>query len=889
MRHRVILFLLVIVVFAVTPSMAQDEIPPAEIVNDEGGPVVITGQVNYTNAFFTVGVAMPVIILEDQAGFIDRNRYFLMPVESQTLGQITTDFYTSPFIYTLAMPAVPQGSYRDVDNDGEDDAGVQVFAVAYWTNTWGDPFLEERDLYGGGWSSAYASTRVSEDVEDEYEIVGGKFVIYALDDQQGFPSGFGDDGLLFTEDDPIVLLPAGYTVVDLDADPFVFDRSHEVEIDLLEPEGAALDDFSEMSYTEAFDAMVELFRKEYAYTELKNLDWDELYDQFYPEFETAEENNDTVAYVSALRNFYLAIPDGHMGFPLYQPIVQQFLDETDGGLGLAIREIDDGRVIANFILSDGPADMASMELGTEILEIDGVPIEEAISEVVPWSGPFSTTHTERLQQLRYMTRFSLDTEVEITFKNPGENEATTATLMTVDERDSFAFSSFNVGLTGFELPLEYELLDSGYIYVKIYSFSDNDLLSIQLWERMLQNMNNDDVPGLIIDMRQNGGGSGFLADQMAAYFFDEALVIGNTGIYDEEYGDFYFDPRGEEVFYLPAESLRYHGDVAILVGPSCSSACEFFSYDMTIQDRAAIVGQYPTGGLGGGQKVFAMPEGIRLQFSIGRNVDADGNIYVEGTGVVPTVQVPVNEETLFSDGDPILEHAIDYLNGQSQTTIVEGGAITLGDTVTGEITTEGQRIRYSLDIPADVDLVDFLIEDSEVDAVLRIYIGDDFEAPVLAPIEEDVRGIGGAGGLSLVLEIGGAGDNATGSYTMTAQENTPVEFTTTAGGKVIIGDIVEGVLEESLRIRYTLEITADTSIDVLLSDETEEMDTYLRIYVDDAEEVTFENDDIEDGVVRNSRLLDLKVLGGQTLIIEVAGFGDLESGPFVLTIKKSAE
>jgi hypothetical protein len=80
------------------------EFPTAEIVNDEGGAVSITGEVEYTNTFFTMGVAEPVIILEDQAGFVDRNENFLMPVESQTLGQITSDFFTSPFSYSIALP-----------------------------------------------------------------------------------------------------------------------------------------------------------------------------------------------------------------------------------------------------------------------------------------------------------------------------------------------------------------------------------------------------------------------------------------------------------------------------------------------------------------------------------------------------------------------------------------------------------------------------------------------------------------------------------------------------------------------------------------------------------------------------------------------------------------
>ncbi len=286
------------------------EFPQAEIVDDEGGPVSISGVVTYTNPFFTMGVAEPVVILEDQAGFVDRNESFLMPPESQTLGQITSDFFTSPFSYSIALPIEPQGSFRDVDNDEEDDQGVQVFAIAYWTNTFGDPFLEERDLFGGGWSTAYASTLVSDDAKTEREIVGGKFLIYAPDDQQGFPSGFGEDGLLFTEDDPIIGVPPGYTVVNMDADPFTFDRSRHPVIDLIEPKGAALDDYSDLPYTEAFDALVDQLVKEYAFTEYKDIDWEELRDEFRPRFQAAESASDALVYKRALRDFSWSIPDG---------------------------------------------------------------------------------------------------------------------------------------------------------------------------------------------------------------------------------------------------------------------------------------------------------------------------------------------------------------------------------------------------------------------------------------------------------------------------------------------------------------------------------------------------------------------------------------------------
>ena len=121
-----------------TPSLPVSVPTHAVEANLPPGPKIITGQVAYTNPFFTEGVAEPEIILEDQSGFVTRDRKFVIPVESQVIGQITSDFYSSPFTYSLTLPEEPNGGLHDVNHDGKKDAGVMVFAPAYWTNTWGD-------------------------------------------------------------------------------------------------------------------------------------------------------------------------------------------------------------------------------------------------------------------------------------------------------------------------------------------------------------------------------------------------------------------------------------------------------------------------------------------------------------------------------------------------------------------------------------------------------------------------------------------------------------------------------------------------------------------------------------------------------------------------------
>jgi hypothetical protein len=294
---------------------------------------------------------------------------------------------------------------------------------------------------------------------------------------------------------------------------------------------------------------------------------------------------------------------------------------------------------------------------------------------------------------------------------------------------------------------------------------------------MIQTLNDNGAPGLIIDMRQNGGGSGFLADQMAAYFFDEPLALGNTGHYDEELGEFYFDPRNEGRYYLPPENLRYHGPITVLVAPGCASACEFFSYDMTLQDRAAIVGFYSTAGLGGSIEAFFMPDGEVLQFTTGRAVNGEGEIHIEGQGVAPTVVVPVNEETAFSEGDPVLEAAITYLDEATALDLQDGGEIAIGDSVTGDLA-PNSRVQYTLELAEGDNVSIFLTDETgQFDTYLRLYDADgnllaendDIEPGVT--VNSSLEELIAPEDMSLIVEVATFEDSGEGAYTLEIVSN----------------------------------------------------------------------------------------------------------------------
>lgn len=629
-------------------------LPPNPIKPGEDNPQepsTVIGSIPYTSPFFVNTLGEAFVMLEDQAGFVQRDREFQFPLAGQVLGPVTIN-PDETLTYQLSLPSVPQGTFVDVDNDGQSDHGVQVFAIANWSNTWGDPFLEPRDGYG--WSGAYSSTIVDPNLDDE--IQGGSLVVWAPDDQQRFPEGFGPDGLLFTEDDPTVSVLPGYSVVDLGQKPFRFYKEARPQIDLVE--GAVeVSDYSSQSYSEAFQAFFDKASREYPFTAEKNIDWQRLLADFQPRIDQARSDKE---FYSALLDFAYAIPDGHIGAVAEQDLVIELLIEQYGaGIGMTLIELTDGRILVSNVYPGTATEQAGIQPGAEIISWDGQPIVQAISEVVPFASTYSTEHTRHLAQLRWITRFPPDQEVQVGYKNPGMDQLEEKTLQAGNDYDTLIYA------LGFDedplLPIEGKILEpSGLGYIRITSFSDDYHLLAQLWDRYLNDFTDRQVPGLIIDLRSNGGGNYGLANDFTGYFFDEEVELFTRSYYNENTG--VFETRDTPSKIKPAP-LLFEGPIAVLVGPDSASAPEGFAYALQQTGRAIVVGQYPSAGMFGevGRGQYKLPGDISVQFPTGRAESMDGALIIEGSGIIPDILVPVTEADLAADHDAVLEAAIQAL------------------------------------------------------------------------------------------------------------------------------------------------------------------------------------------------------------------------------------
>ena len=616
-------------------------------------PVEITGTYAVTNDFvFTYYVENAVALL-DMHGFVIRDREWELPVDSQTLGFMTYDPQTKGGTFDLNLPAAPRGEFNDVDNNGGENKGVQIFAVGYSPNAYGGPFAEGDDR-SRGWPSYLASVKT--DAENQDEVIGGKLVVWSPDANQEFPSGYGDDGLLFTADDPVAAIGAGYSVVDLDQSPFKFEKSSKPEFTLYEPSYVALKDYSKLSYSEAFDKMFETVKKEYAFNgvEGKQPDWDALHAELQPRIVQAEKDKDPNAFYLALRDFTWAFKDGHVGLSAGDYAAADFQNAVSGGYGFAIRELDDGRVVAAFVLDTGPAAEAGMQVGAVVTAFNGEPIKDAIGKTHSYALQ-SSDFALRYQQARYLLRAKPGDKAEVTFINPNGAEQT-VTLTAIAEHDSFSRTSvyFDVDANPL-LPVEARVIAEGSAevgYIRINSNNDDLNLVIRLFERALKQFEARKVAGLVIDMRYNNGGAPL---GLAGFLTDQEIPLGQLEYYSDATGK--FEPEGVRQKVYPNGNQYHFDSLVLLVGQACYSACEIEAYGFSQVPGMVTVGQYPTSGteaeVARGQ--FALPEGFSLQVPTGRFTLPDGSIFLEGQGVVPNLRVPVDETTVYTTDDIVLQ------------------------------------------------------------------------------------------------------------------------------------------------------------------------------------------------------------------------------------------
>lgn len=454
MKHlgRFIPFWLLLIVI-ISPAQAQT--PP----DDEGGPVVVTGEVGSANFAFLPDLwPNPTVALMDVTHILKGQPEIFVPKQGKILGLLTEPLFPGPGRYRLNLPITPAGETVDVDNDGQDDAGVQIFALLVASNLFNDSYLEQLEQVNGLFS--YLSDVATGDISE------GAFLLYAPDGDQAFPTGSGEDGKWFTADDPSAPIAAGYTLARLGADGTVrLERSPEVTMNTLERAEVTSPDFSDQDILASYNALIDTLARRYAWSDLRGLDWEQIRRAYLPQVETAEANQDILAYYVALDSLANSIEDAHVAALAVGNVeaslakVTARVEQTGGGVGASvIAESDEAdpsappgdRILVLTVGDDTPAAEAGWTPGTEIVSIDGQPAA-ARYETLPMYVGTGVAEVQRFMKTQALLSFPLSQTVTIGYRLPDASAVLTASMVTGEYASGYVPAE-----TAIQTPITYE-------------------------------------------------------------------------------------------------------------------------------------------------------------------------------------------------------------------------------------------------------------------------------------------------------------------------------------------------------------------------------------------------------------------------------------------------
>lgn len=415
-------------------------------------------------------------------------------------------------------------------------------------------------------------------------------------------------------------------------------------------------------------------RNIYSYFELKsqmdNINWDEVYKEAKSEL----ENNPTLLnYYKVMSKLAASLHDGHVNFT---PKV----DYNIYYLPISFRLVD-GNVIISGISRDEFYLPTAISVGDRLSSIDGKDIKEVMNDYAQYvSGSTEgmrmrgvvrrlnrhwfflppPVSAEKLTFVSYKTKQTFTEEVPWLVMNTSEiaDDA-------VKPSDR-AFAKILAGNIGYlkisAMMLGYDDPSSKYVDY-IYNLFDGL-------------MNTD---GMIIDVRDNGGGDSEVSKAIIARLVDKKVVYNSNSprlsdellfVSPDMFLGFHPDPATdgkysewvEDVVRPAPEGMVYRKPVMVLTNSGCFSACDTFVDSFSSNNLGPVMGE-PTGGGTGWPQNFSLPSDIsRARFSITRGKSNKGN-FIEGTGTKPDIFAALTTEDIVERRDSVLLQALERMAG----------------------------------------------------------------------------------------------------------------------------------------------------------------------------------------------------------------------------------
>lgn len=371
-----------------------------------------------------------------------------------------------------------------------------------------------------------------------------------------------------------------------------------------------------------FEVVWSTIQKQYYDPTFGGLDWQAVHDRYAPQ--VTGVRSDAQLY-ELLTKMLGELHTSHLEIIQPEALAQMEAPPTTTGIGLRLIE---SQVVVFRTLPGSSAERAGLRPGYVVTKIDDEPVanvEEAFAKL----GGLANTKT----RVTYLDE--LDKQHEITL----ERETLQPELLDKEQ----------VGKLSIYALFDSRRLTDGIGYIRFSAFIEALNKKIRA---AIESMN--DAPGLIIDLRGNGGGDDSVAIKMAGMLFDKKtqLMITRTRKGDDDY----YQARPQKRAFLRT--------VVILVDEASGSASEQFAAGMQEIGRAVVIGK-TTEGEDMDANIQKLPTGAYLVYAYGLPRTPKG-IVIEGRGVIPDMDISLSRAELLKGNDSQLSAAVAYIQSHKK-------------------------------------------------------------------------------------------------------------------------------------------------------------------------------------------------------------------------------
>ena len=383
-----------------------------------------------------------------------------------------------------------------------------------------------------------------------------------------------------------------------------------------------------------FDDVWKTIAERYYDPKLGGVDWEAQRECFRPLAGAAESRAD---FYAILRRMIGSLRDAHTR--VFAPEERtEWHRPVYTSVGLSLREIE-GELLVTHVERGSEAERAGVRAGDALLTVDGRPAGELLSRRLSEAPVDSQNTSARLGATSRLFDGPRDTLVELRLASSRD----AARVRLVRLRRSLRTRS----------PALTVRRDEGAAVVSFNFFTQE--IAVELMRHFRERKDLRAARGLVVDLRENGGGDAEAMIDIASAFLPAGTALGE---FRDRGGDVAAAPHTRRAMLLAADAVaNFNGPVVVLTGPRTASAAEIFAAALQERGRARVVGEQTCGCVLAIRRRHVLPDGGLLDISEMDYRTAAAR-RLEGAGVTPDEAVAVTRRDIEGGRDPALSLAL---------------------------------------------------------------------------------------------------------------------------------------------------------------------------------------------------------------------------------------